>query len=80
MSSTPDSTLNELLPSLPTGTHLRPDDFKAAPDLGGESDLMRIAQLLPKRPGVWCRCWFGGFTCGAATPTRTWYYWMSPRL
>lgn len=44
---TPDSTLNELLPSPATGNHLRPDDFKAAPDLGGESDLMRIAQLLP---------------------------------
>ncbi len=44
---TPDSTKNELIPSPASGTQLRPDDFSAAPDLGGESDLMRIAQLLP---------------------------------
>ena len=44
---TPDSTKNELIPSPAGGTQIHPDDFGAAPDLGGESDLMRIAQLLP---------------------------------
>ncbi len=44
---TPENATNELVPSPANGINLPPDDFQAAPDLGGESDLMRIAQLLP---------------------------------
>ncbi|MEO1259397.1 MAG: TonB-dependent receptor [Bacteroidota bacterium] len=44
---TPDKSRNELLPSPANGSQLRPEEFQAAPDLGGESDIIRIAQLLP---------------------------------
>lgn len=44
---TPTVETNQLLPSPSNEHRINPDDFKAAPDLGGESDLMRIAQLLP---------------------------------
>lgn len=44
---TPNIEEQQLLPSPANEYRLIPEDFKAAPDLGGESDLMRIAQLLP---------------------------------
>ena len=44
---TPDLVGNELLPSPYVGTKLTPGSFPAAPDLGGESDLLRVVQMLP---------------------------------
>ena len=44
---TPGQSVHELLPSPANGNQLRPEEFQAVPDLGGESDLLRIAQLLP---------------------------------
>jgi hypothetical protein len=42
-----DSAKASLLPSPGNMQRFKPEDFKAAPDLGGQSDLMRIMQLLP---------------------------------
>jgi hypothetical protein len=42
-----DSARANLLPSPGNMQRFKPEDFKAAPDLGGQSDLMRIMQLLP---------------------------------
>ncbi|MBK8565217.1 MAG: TonB-dependent receptor plug domain-containing protein [Saprospiraceae bacterium] len=42
-----DSAKSSLLPSPGNMQRFKPEDFKAAPDLGGQSDLMRIMQMLP---------------------------------
>ncbi len=44
---TADSASTNLLPSPGNMQRFKPEDFKAAPDLGGQSDLMRIMQMLP---------------------------------
>lgn len=45
---TPTDTANgDLLPSPGNMQRFKPDDFKAVPDLGGQSDLFRAMQLLP---------------------------------
>ncbi|HFA51295.1 MAG TPA: TonB-dependent receptor [Bacteroidetes bacterium] len=44
---TPELEKDKLLPSPGEGTQLLNEQFEAAPDLGGESDLMRVAQMLP---------------------------------
>lgn len=44
---TPHATKGGLLPSPGNGTKLTADAYPAAPDLGGESDLLRIVQMLP---------------------------------
>jgi len=42
-----DTALGNLLPSPGNMQRFKPDDFKAVPDLGGQSDLFRVMQLLP---------------------------------
>lgn len=42
-----DTALGNLLPSPGSMQRFKPEDFKAAPDLGGQGDLLRVMQLLP---------------------------------
>ncbi|MBI1226968.1 MAG: TonB-dependent receptor plug domain-containing protein [Bacteroidetes bacterium] len=42
-----DTALGNLLPSPGNLRRFKPEDFKAAPDLGGQSDLFRVMQMLP---------------------------------
>lgn len=44
---TPQATQNDLLPGPGPGISLAANAFPAAPDMGGESDLLRMVQLLP---------------------------------
>ncbi len=44
---TPSQNGQQLLPSPTDGTRFLAKEYHAAPALGGESDLMRVAQLLP---------------------------------
>ncbi|MBK9014043.1 MAG: TonB-dependent receptor [Saprospiraceae bacterium] len=42
-----DTAVGNLLPSPGSLRRFKPDDYKAASDLGGQSDLFRIMQMLP---------------------------------
>lgn len=42
-----DTAIGNLLPSPASMKRFKPDDFKATPDLGGQSDLFRMMQMLP---------------------------------
>lgn len=42
-----DTSIGNLLPSPAAMKRFRPDDFKATPDLGGQSDLFRMMQMVP---------------------------------